>query len=369
MTLSIIIVSYNTKELLEQCLESIVKSLTNSNSETNRHPDENQDHPNGSKTILNQVQNDDSGKSVKNKAPNISYEIIVVDNNSTDGTREYLEKLQTTNFKFQISSKLQTNSKIPTFAKASAGKQNLKVILNEENTGFTKANNQGIKESRGEYVLLLNSDTRITEKNFFTKIIAFLDKNKQVGILGPKLVWENGQVQPSGGYFPTLPRLFTWALMLDDLPLINKIIKPYHPHEPGFYTKDSYYQKSHYQDWVTGACFFIKRAVINKIGLLDENIFMYTEEMEYCYRAQKFNFKIVYYPQASLIHLGGKSGTSLSAAKNEFWGIKYFYQKHQPTWQKIIVSFLLKKAAFLRKIVFYNNQEKRNIYRQILADL
>ncbi|MDD5074162.1 MAG: glycosyltransferase family 2 protein, partial [Candidatus Shapirobacteria bacterium] len=289
----------------------------------------------------------DNQKNKKIKNLSLSdIEVIIVDNNSTDGTREYLKQLTVDSQKLKV-----------------------KTILNNDNVGFARANNQGIRRAEGKYILLLNSDTVVTEKDFFDQIINFLERNKKVAILGPKLLWENGRVQSSGGYFPTLPRLITWALMFDDLPLVNKIIKPYHPHQPNFYTKDSYYQKIHYQDWVTGACFFIKRGVVDKIGLLDENIFMYTEEMEYCYRVKRAGFKIVYYPKASLVHLGGKSGTSLLAAKGEFWGIKYFYQKHRPVWQKPIVSLLLKKAALLRKILFYQNKEKRQIYQQILTSL
>jgi GT2 family glycosyltransferase len=368
MKLSIIIVSYNTKELLEQCLESIISSMGYGGIENNKEKNQTLNH--------------------YNTKP-LSYEIIIVDNNSTDGTQEYLGKLKThppkltTRLPGTIRTRLVerdrrvAEGKSPKLKVKNSKKQtspklqipNLKVILNKENAGFAKANNQGIEKSEGEYVLLLNSDTIITEKNFFNKIIKFLEKNNNIGILGPKLLWENGQIQSSGGYFPTLPRLITWALMLDDLPLINKIIKPYHPHQPNFYTNDSYYQKLHHQDWVTGACFFIKRIVLDKIGFLDEKFFMYAEEMEYCYRAKKAGFGVIYYPKASLIHLGGKSGTSLLAAKGEFWGIKYFYQKHQPSWQKPIAGLLLKTAAFLRSLVFYQNQEKRQVYQQVLADL
>ena len=352
MILSIIIVSYNTKELLEQCLESIISSMGYGGIENNKEKNQTLNH--------------------YNTKP-LSYEIIIVDNNSTDGTQEYLGKLKThppkltTRLPGTIRKQLVERDR--RVAEGKSPKLKVKTILNKENAGFARANNQGIEKSEGEYVLLLNSDTIITEKNFFNKIIKFLEKNNNIGILGPKLLWENGQIQSSGGYFPTLSRLITWALMLDDLPLINKIIKPYHPHQPNFYTNDSYYQKLHHQDWVTGACFFIKRIVLDKIGFLDEKFFMYAEEMEYCYRAKKAGFGVIYYPKASLIHLGGKSGTSLLAAKGEFWGIKYFYQKHQPSWQKPIAGLLLKTAAFLRSLVFCQNQEKRQVYKQVLADL
>ena len=403
MKLSIIIISYNTKELLEQCLESIVNSLGDGRGLKPATPTSSSGLASFSlrqkeERELKPATPDQRGlkpATAKKRGLSMSdIEIIIVDNNSTDGSQEYLSKLKThppklttrlpgtirtrlverdwrvaegKNSKKQTSSKSQTNSKFQTSSKLPI--PNLKVILNKENAGFSRANNQGIEKSEGEYVLLLNSDTIITEKNFFNKIIKFLEKNNNIGILGPKLLWENGQIQSSGGYFPTLPRLITWALMIDDLPLINKIIKPYHPHQPNFYTNDSYYQKIHHQDWVTGACFFIKRIVLDKIGFLDENFFMYAEEMEYCYRAKKAGFGVIYYPKASLIHLGGKSGTSLLAAKGEFWGIKYFYQKHQPSWQKPIAGLLLKTAAFLRILVFYQNQEKRQVYQQVLADL
>jgi len=333
MLLSIIIVSYNTKNLLEQCLESIVKSLTNSNSETNRHPDENQDHPNGSKTILNQVQNDDSGKSVKNKASNISYEIIVVDNNSTDGTREYLEKLQTTNFKFQISSKLQTNSKIPTFAKASAGKQNLKVILNDNNAGFARANNQGIKIAKGKYILLLNSDTLVKD-NALGKMVHFLEKRKEFALLGPKILNADGTPQPSLGKFPTLPMVVAMLFLEHFLPssLLRVRWSP---------------KKGREGDWVMGAALFFRREVYEKIGGLDENIFMYMEEVEWCFRAKKTDFRVYFYPKAEIIHLG--RGSSKSGKKEPilqiFRGLIYFYQKHQPPWQEKILRFLLKSKA------------------------
>jgi len=313
--LSIIIISYNTKELLEQCIESIIKSLTNSR--------------------INELK---------------KIEIIVVDNNSKDGTREYLKKLQTTNFKFQTSFKHQTSN------------IKLQTILNDQNLGFAKANNQGIKIARGEYILLLNSDTKIIERDFFGKILKFLDSHPKVGILGPQLLWEDGKIQASGGYFPTLERIFFWAFFLDDLPILGNIIHSYHPHTPSFYWKNKYYQNYHQQDWITGACFFIRKEIINKIGVLDEKFFMYVEELEFCYRAKKAGFETIYYPRAKIIHLGGKSGTSLGATIGEFQGLKYFYKKHKPKWQLPILKFLLKTAAFWRFLFF-----DRKIYRQVLV--
>ena len=309
MNLSIIIISYNTKELLKDCLQSI----------------------------------EESGKSGN---PKLSIEVIVVDNHSTDGTREWLKEIKDDQFKnFSI-----------------------KTIFNQENVGFAKANNQGIRESRGEYLLLLNSDTKIIEKDFFAKITKVFEENPNIGVVGPKLLWENGQIQPSGGYFPTLPRIFAWAFFLDDLPLLGKIIHSYHPHSPSFYLKNNFFKNPHQQDWVTGACFFIRKKVFNKVNLLDENIFMYTEEMELCYRIKNANYSIMYYPKAQIIHYGGKSGSSLLSIKSEFEGLKYFYQKHYSSISQFVLKILLKSAAWLRIIFFgiiLNDQEKKKIYQKV----
>ena len=295
--LSIIIVSYNTKKLLEECIESIIQNS-------------------------------------KTQTSSASYEIIVVDNNSQDDSVKMLKNLK------------------------------LKLIVNKDNVGFAKANNQGIKIAKGKYLLLLNSDTKIIEKDFFEKILKFLDSHLKVGILGPQLLWEDGKIQASGGYFPNLGRIFFWAFFLDDLPILGNIIHSYHPHTPSFYWKNKYYQNYHQQDWITGACLFIRKEIIDKIGVLDENFFLYVEELEFCYRTKKAGFEVIYYPKAKIIHLGGKSGTSLGATIGEFQGLKYFYKKHKPKWQLPILKFLLKIAAFWRFLFF-----DRKIYRQVLAKI
>ena len=360
--LSIIIVSYNTRELLEKCLNSVVKSLASSNFKSNqekilnqvqddanrnrhpdssgRHPDESQDLPLALTQIPDQVRSDSFRVRHPDESQDLSLaEIIVVDNNSRDDSVEMLE-----NLKLKIE-----NLK-------------LKIIVNNDNLGFAKANNQGIKIAEGKYIMLLNSDTKIVEDDFFPKIISFLGGNSAVGILGPKLIWEDGKIQPSGGYFPTLGRLFAWAFFLDDLPSLSKIIKAYHPRP-----KDC--QKPQRQDWITGACFWVKKKVFDKIGMLDEDFFMYVEELEFCFRAKKAGFEVIYYPQAKLIHYGGKSGTAFNTVIGEFRGLELFYQKHQPAWQKPFLNFLLKAAAFNRFFflgILGGNKEKKEIYRKVL---
>ncbi len=345
MKLSIIIVSYNTKELLQDCLGSIEESLKKGK-------------------ILNQVQNDNEQVQDDDILSPEDVEVIVVDNNSEDGTREWLEEVK--------SEKLKVKDKNTPNTQNSLNFLTIKTIFNEENVGFAKANNRGVEESEGEYTLLLNSDTKVIDNDFFAKVINYLENNQQVAVLGPKLLWENGQIQPSGGYFPSLGRLLAWALFLDDLPLIGKFIPSYHPHEPSFRLQNSsYYQKPHRQDWVTGAGFFVRRRVLDEVGGLDEKIFMYTEEMELCYRIKQAGYEVVYYPEAEIIHYGGKSGTSQLAVEKEFIGLKYFYQKHKSKTARKLLNLILLAAAVNRIVLFgiINKPEKRKIYQTLLQKL
>lgn len=194
MKISVIIVSYNTKKILRECLTSIF-----------------------------------------DKTKGLDFEVVIVDNASTDGSVEMLESRY----------------------------KDIKILRNKENLGFAKANNQGIEVATGDYVLLLNSDTNLLE-NSLKVMVDYMGSNPDVGISSCQLVGKDGEIQPSGGFFPDLCRVFAWMFFLDDLPVVNKFIKPFHPHGPKFYTNDKWYNFFHYQDWVTGAFFLIRKEVIKK---------------------------------------------------------------------------------------------------------
>ncbi len=336
--LSIIIVSYNTRELLEKCLDSVIKSLASSHFKSNQEK------------ILNQVQDDanrnrhpdSSGRhpDPSHRHPDESQdlslaEIIVVDNHSTDGTKEYLKEIQERrnlaasggrNLSRQGRDEIKiSRSKFPNF----------KVIFNNDNLGFAKANNQGIKIAEGKYIMLLNSDT-IVKDRALEKMVSFLEKRKEFAILGPKLLNADGTPQPSLGKFPTLPVVAAMLFLEHFLPasLLRVRWSPKNEREG---------------DWVMGAALLLRREVYKKIGGLDENIFMYMEEVEWCFRAKKAGFRVYFYPQAEIIHLG--RGSSKSGKKEPilqiFRGLIYFYEKHQPSWKKEILLFLLKLKANL----------------------
>lgn len=295
MKISVIIVNFNTQKLLKDCLSSLFE---------------------------------------KNKK--VKMEVIVVDNASSDGSAEMVERF---------------------FPK-------LILIENKKNLGFAAGNNVGLKSASGEYLLLLNSDTQFLE-NSLEQMIDFMDNHPSVGISSCQLVGGDGQIQPSGGFFPNLPRIFAWMFFLDDLPFIGGRLKPFHPHSPKFYTRDRWYLDEHFQDWVTGAFFLMRRQVLAQIGLLDENFFMYVEEMEYCYRAKRAGWQVVYTPRTKILHLGGQSGSSKRALTSEYQGLKYFFAKHHPAWQRFVLKIFLKGGAILRIILFgiiEGNKSRKEAY-------
>ena len=288
---SIIIVSFNTKKLLLACLESI-----------------------------------------KRHTEGISFEVVVIDNASDDGSTKGLGK-------------------------------DVRVIANRKNLGFSRANNQGIKEAKGRYILLLNSDTEFKE-NTLKKMVDWMDQHPKVGISTCTLLNPDGSIQATGGRFPDLLRMFLWAKFLDDLPGVADLFGSYHPHTPNLFGKSDFYKREHRQDWVTGAFLLTRKEVLNKIGGLDEKFFMYVEEVDLCMRAKKDGWETWYIPATKVVHIGAASGKGEKVGfgdrqigkeggiLGEFEGLKRFYKKHYPSWQYPILTLLLKTASVLRIVVF-----------------
>ncbi len=294
--LSIIIVSYNTAEITLNCLKSIKED-----------------------------------KGLKN----IDYEIIIIDNDSKDNSVSKIKN-------FKIKNSLKTKN------------YKLEIIQNSINAGFGKANNQGIKIAKGNYILLLNSDTIILHSSI-SQSLDWLCSHPEASTCTAQLLNKDKTIQASGGYFPNLLNVFTWSTGLDDLPLVNKIIKPLHPHTPIFYTHDNFYLKDHQQDWVTGAFMLTRKELLNKVGGFDENYFMYGEEVELSYRIKKItkNNQVWYLVGPQVIHLGGASSTTrLNPIINEYLGIISFFKKHKPFYQYILVKIFIKLNAFLRSLIF-----------------
>jgi len=235
--------------------------------------------------------------------------------------------------------------------------KNIKFIMNSKNFGFAKANNQGINVARGEYILLLNSDTLINNNVIF-EMTKWMDAHPRVGVASCMLVNPDGTIQGTGGYFPNLIRVFSW-MTIEDIPGVDKIIKPFHPlHSKSVFKNEKFYEKKREIDWLTGAFLFIRKKVIDQVGLIDEDYFMYTEDVDFCYRAKKAGWKIIYLSKWSIVHLGGQSSTSEFPIVSEFKGIKLFYKKHYPSWQYPVARFFLKIGALLRMPINWRTYAK-----------
>lgn len=287
--LSIIIPSYNTRELLKDCLSSIYQ---------------------GTK---------------------VSFEIIIVDNGSKDESPAMVRE----NF------------------------PKVKLIENKINFGFARAVNQGLEKAMGGYLLLLNSDTVIGEE-VIDKMVSFLKDNVSVGVVGCQLKSPDGEIQPSGGYLPDLARVFFWMSFIDDLPVLKKILKPYHVQDKNFYSRQQEL------DWVTGAFFATRREVFEKVGLFDEKMFMYVEEVDWCARAKRAGYKIIFNPSVSVIHYKGASTKRGRAGiLEEYQGLKHYFKKHKSPWQFPILRLFLKLGALVRVFLFgiiLKDFESKRIY-------
>ncbi len=239
---------------------------------------------------------------------------------------------------------------------------NIRLIRNKKNLGFAKACNQAIGKAKGEYVLFLNSDTVVLEKAI-ERAVKIIDKNEKIDILGCKLLNKDRTLQPSAGFFPKLRQIFYMMFFLDDLPVFNLFLKPYHQQ------RRSFYRKQRKVDWVTGAFLLTKRKLVEEIGGFDEDYFMYAEEVDFCFRAKKKDFRVFYVPEPEIIHYKEASPRSLSqkAILAEYKGLKLFFEKHKPSWEKVILELLLKIGALLRIFIFgilLGNEEKKKIYWQ-----
>lgn len=257
-------------------------------------------------------------KSIKRSGDKVNKEVIVVDNGSADGSVEYLKR------RFPWA----------------------KVYDSGANLGFAKGNNFGFKRSRGKYIWLLNSDT-VLQKTTIQKLYEKALANNSA-IASCRLLNTDGSIQPQGGYLPDLWRLACWMLLIDDLPIISRFFPAYHVN------RKSYFKKDRHSQWLAGTALLIRRDVYEKLDGLDEKIFMYGEDVEFCLRANRLRLKPDYFAAPALTHLGQASGSSRGAILGEYQGLKYIYQKHFALWQCRLLRLLLKTGAVLRRIVFRN---------------
>lgn len=274
--LSVIIVNYNVRHFLEQCLNSVLKACQG-----------------------------------------IEAEIIVVDNDSFDGSVEYI------------------GQRFP----------QVRIIANKKNVGFSKANNQGIRIAQGEYVLLLNPDT-LVEETTFRKCLDFMDAHPDGGGLGVKMVDGQGHFLPeSKRGLPTPWTAFYKIFGLAALFPQSKRLGKYHL---------SYLDKEHVHvvDVLSGAFMWMRKSVLEKVGLLDETFFMYGEDIDLSYRITIGGYKNYYFPGTTIVHYKGES-TKRASANYVFMFYKamlIFAEKHFRTGSLGFMNGLIQTAVYLRAL-------------------
>ncbi len=279
--LSTIIVSYNTKDLLKECLSSVVAAIEN-----------------------------------------LEAEIIVVDNDSTDGTVEMLEG--------QVQNEI-------------------KILRNKENLGFARANNIGIQNSSGKYILLLNSDT-IVEKNTIAEMVKYMEQNPKIGVATCRVELPDNSLDPACHRgFPTPWASMTYFLGLERLFPMSKIFGQYHL---GFLPMG----EPHEIDSPSGAFYLVRREVIDRVGMLDEDYFMYGEDLDWSFRIKQAGWKIMYYPFVKITHFKKRSGragvdvkTRKETTKYFYETMKIFYQKHYANKYPAIINSLFMLAIDAKK--------------------
>lgn len=298
MDLSIILVSWNVRDLLRQCLESIRQQSFDYAPVADPPAD-----PAGPRGANPRGAGDDRGRT----------EIIVVDNASTDGTVEMLR------------------AEFP----------DVRVIANSENVGFTRGNNQALAQTQRHYLFLLNPDTELRPGALQT-LIVYMDAHPRVGMVGPKLVQADGSLQSSRRRFPTLATAFFESTKLQQWVPRNRILTRYYMLD----TSDDVAQEV---DWITGSAMFVRREVYEQVGGFDEGFFMYSEELDWCYRVKKAGWQIVYLPSVQIVHHGGKSSEQVLAQRDiHFHSSKVrFFRKYRGAFvAEFLRVFLLLMFAF-----------------------
>lgn len=272
---SIVIVSWNAKAFLKQCLESVYSTIREA-----------------------------------------TFEVWVIDNDSSDGSPEMVK------------------NEFP----------QVKLICSGHNLGFAKANNIAIKRSRGQYLCLINPDIEV-QQDCISRMILYMDEHPDIGMLGPKVLNPDQTLQHNCRHFPTLWNCFCRALALDRI----------FPQSEQFGGAGmSFFQGDRIRDVnvLTGVFWCVRRKALVEVGLLDERFFMYSEDFDWCKRFHMAGWKVVFYPDAKVVHYGG--GSSSNAPVRFYIEMQrsylQYWQKHHSRFSQICFVSLIFLHQVLRVI-------------------
>ncbi len=263
--LSIIIVSWNVRELLANCLRSVLAQTE------------------------------------------LALQVIVVDSASSDGSPEMVAE------------------QFP----------QVELLACQENVGFPRGNNLGLERANGRFILLLNPDT-IVHDGALAQMGSYLAQNPKVGVVGPQLLNDDGSVQSSRRRFPTL-----WTALFE-----STWLQPFAPKAvlDQYYARDVADGETAVVQWLMGACLMTRQAVVAQVGGLDEAYFMYSEELDYCRRIHQAGWQVVYYPEAQVTHLSGKSSEQAVTQRHINFNrakLRYFRKYHGRFAAGVLRLFLL----------------------------
>lgn len=256
------------------------------------------------------------------KLEKLAFEVIIVDNASKDDSAQMVRN---------------------EFPQA-------RLTVLDRNAGFAAANNVALRQAKGDFLFLLNPDTKICEKSLHI-LVEYLTNNPECGIAGPRLLNEDGSIQNGLRRFPTCNVILFRNTPLKNLSYFKRRIDEYH-------MRNFDLKKSAYVDQVSGAAMMFSRNVFDKIGYLDERFYIYFEEVDFCRRAHDLGLKVRYVAEASIFHFGGKSAVQLNSK------IKYIHMESQ-------IKYLRKHMLFFKFCVFivtFKIFYLTNLFFELLVD-
>lgn len=243
-------------------------------------------------------------------------EMLIVDNASSDGTPDMLDQY--------------------------AASEQVRVLASKENLGFSRGNNLAIKQARGRYIMLLNPDTEL-QPDVLATLIGYMDAHPDVGVVGPRLRYGDGSIQSSRRRFPSLPSLLIESTVLQRLLPNARAVRDY-------YVADRPDDTIQEVDWLVGACLVVRREAIEQAGVLDERFFMYSEELDWCRRIKEAGWKIVYNPDAEVMHYEGRSSEQNVLARHVYFNnskLKYAAKYHGRAAALVVRLWLILNFLFL----------------------
>ena len=225
-------------------------------------------------------------ESILEQKTNFPYEIIVVDNSANPLNAKKLNPLRK--------------------------HQNVKVFINETNIGYVRGNNRGVKRSKGEYILIVNPDIIWKDQNTLQKLVNYMEKHPEIGVLGPKQINDGDEsIAMTVRRFPKLTLQIARRTKLRKLPIIRNLVA----HDE---CRDLNYNFIQPVDWLQSSFWITKRKLWNKLGGLDKRYFIFMSDPDYCWKSWKAGYKVIYYPEVT-VHADGLRASA--------GGIKEFFSK------------------------------------------